>query len=308
MAVERGVEGGTVQCGECGAALLLGEYRTTVCPYCASPTVVERPPVPGRPNPVFVLPFAVAQDRAEELVRAWSLRRRLFYRSLARATVEEIKGIYVPACLYSAVTAAAYGAEIGEHYTVTETYTTTENGKTVTHTRTRTETEWRHLSGTHAAYATDLVVTASRGLPNEELERIEPFDLRALRRYSPALVSGWLVEEASLTVAECARLGRAEAARLERQRLEQFMPGDTHRALRFDLELRDETVDPILVPVWVLAVRPRSEQPAARVLANGQSGEVWGPERVSPAKIALWIAAALLLALAGFLLARGGAR
>ena len=303
---ERGAAAATLQCGECGAAIVLGDYRTAVCPYCASPTVVERPPSPGRPNPVFILPFTVTQERAKELVRAWSQRKRWFYRSLGQATVDEIKGVYVPACLYSAVTASNYRAEIGENYTVVETYTTTENGKSVTRTRTRTETEWRDLTGTHAAYATDLVVTASRGLPNEELERIEPFDLRALRRYSPALVSGWLVEEASLGMAECTELARKEAAQSEQERLNRFMPGDSHRGLRFDLELRDETVDPVLVPVWVLAVRPQPDQSAIRVLGNGQSGLVWGPERVSAAKVILWIAAAILFIFAIVLIATTG--
>lgn len=306
MVAERGAAAATLQCGECGAAIVLGDYRTAVCPYCASPTVVERPPAPGRPNPVFILPFTVTQERAKELVRAWSQRKRWFYRSLGQATVDEIKGVYVPSCLYSAVTASRYRADIGENYTVTETYTTTENGKSVTRTRTRTETEWRDLAGTHAAYATDLVVTASRGLPNDELGRIEPFDLRALRRYSSALVSGWLVEEASLSMAECTELARKEAAQAEQERLNRFMPGDSHRGLRFDLELRDETVDPILVPVWVLAVRPQPDQSAVRVLGNGQSGLVWGPERVSAAKVILWIAAALLFILAIVLIATTG--
>jgi hypothetical protein len=307
MLAERGAEApATVQCGECGAALVLGEYRTAVCPYCASPTVVERPAAPGRPDPVFVLPFTVTQERARELVRDWSRRRRWFHRSLTGAAVDDIKGVYVPAGLYSAVTSSTYTAEIGENYTVTETYTTTVNGKTVTRTRTRTETEWRDLAGTHAAYATDLIVTASRGLPNDELERIEPFDLRALRRYSPALVSGWLVEEASLGLAECGQLARAEAARVEEARLQRFMPGDKFRDLRFDLQLQSETIDPVLVPVWVLAVRPMPEAPAVRVVANGQSGEVWGPERVSPVKVALWIAAALV-ALAILIVAVRGA-
>jgi len=312
MVVDRGPTtspaAATLQCGECGAALVLGEYRTAVCPYCASPTVVERPSAPGRPNPVFVLPFTVTQERARELVRAWSRRRRWFHRSLEGARVDDMRGVYVPACLYSAITSATYRAEIGENYTVTESYTTTVNGKTVTRTRTRTVTEWRDLEGPHAAYATDLVVTASRGLPNAELERIEPFDLRALRRYSPALVSGWLVEEPSLGVAECTELARGEAVGLEEARLARFMPGDSHRDLRFDVQLRDETIDPILVPVWVLAVRPRADQPAMRVVCNGQSGEAWGPERISPAKIVLWIAAALLLVAIGVLIAMAGAR
>ncbi|HUS68623.1 MAG TPA: hypothetical protein VMZ28_29005 [Kofleriaceae bacterium] len=289
---------GTTQCGECGAALVLGSYRTTICPYCACPTVVERPPAPDRPVPVFAIPFVVTQERARHVVSAWSRQRRLFRRSFDRATVDDIKGIYVPAYLYSAVTHATYRAEIGENYTVTETYTTTVNGKTVTRTRTRTVTEWRDLAGEHAAYATDLVVTASRGLPNAELEQIEPFDLRGLRRYAPALVSGWLVEEPSLTMGECTEMARQEAVRLEEARLSTFMPGDSHRDLTFQMTVKDETIDPVLIPVWVLAVRPAPDRPAVRVVANGQSGEVWGPEKVSWVKVLLWIAA-LVLVIAG---------
>jgi hypothetical protein len=298
------VVAGSVQCGECGAALVLGSYRTTICPYCACPTVVERPASPDRPTPVFVVPFTVAQERARLAVRTWSRRLRLFRRSFDNATIDDIKGIYLPAYLYSAITHAAYRAEIGENYTVTETYTTRVNGKTVTRTRTKTVTEWRPLAGEHAAYATDLVVTASRGLPNAELEHIEPFDLRGLRRYAPALVSGWLVEEPSLTMGECTELARQEAARLEEARLSAFMPGDSHRDLSFDMTVKDETIDPVLVPVWVLAVRPAPERPAVRVLVNGQSMEVWGPEKVSWVKVLLWIAALVLLVVAVILLER----
>src|SRR5690606_20824658 len=139
------------------------------------------------------------------------------------------------------------------------------------------------------------IVTASRGLPNAELEHIEPFDLRTLRRYGAPLVSGWLVEEPSLSLAECTGLARGEAERQEAARLADFMPGDSHRGLTFSMSLRDETIDPILVPVWVLAMRPEPSHPAVRVVANGQSAEVWGPERLSPVKIILWVLGALAI-------------
>jgi hypothetical protein len=307
-----------LRCQECGAELALGEsgspstkfpgspstkFRTTVCPYCACPTVVERPAAPDRPNPAFVLPFTVTKDHAVTAVRTWQSHLRLFRRSLDRATIEEIRGIYVPAYLYSAEVSSRYRAEIGENYTVVETYTTTVNGKTVT--RTRTVTEWRDLAGEHAAYATDLLVTASRGLPNAELERIEPFDLRSLRRYGPALVSGWLVEEPSLSLAECTELAREEAKQQEAARLREFMPGDTFRDLRFSMAVESESIEPSLVPVWVLAVKQKPNQPAIRVLANGQSGQVWGPERLSPLKILLWVLGAVLAVVLLVLLAGG---
>ena len=293
----------TVECAECGATLQLGEYLTAVCPYCACPTVVERPATADRPSPMFVVPFTVPRARAQAAVRAWLARRRLLHRSFARARVEDIRGIYLPAGLYSAVVAAAYSAEIGEHYTVVETYTTTVNGKTVTRTRTRTKTEWRPLSGRHAAYATDVLVTASRGLPNHELARIEPFDLRALRRYDPALVSGWLVEEASLDLAQCTELARDEATEQERAQLAGFLPGDSHRNVRAQISVRDETIDPMLVPVWVLAVRPHADRAPLRVAINGQTGEVVGPEKLSPVKILLLALAAMALVLVVALIA-----
>ena len=58
-----------------------------------------------------------------------------------------------------------------------------------------TRTEYRPLAGRHVSYVTDVVVSASRGLSHGELGGIEPFDFRQMRRYSPALVSGWITEE-----------------------------------------------------------------------------------------------------------------
>ena len=37
-----------------------------------------------------------------------------------------------------------------------------------------------------------VLFTASTGIPNVELAQVEPFDLRALRRYRPELVAGWI--------------------------------------------------------------------------------------------------------------------
>lgn len=265
--------------------------------------MIERPSSQERPDPTFVLPFTVTDERARQAVERWTRRTRWLKQSLSKATIGEIKGIYVPAYLYSAVVRAQWSAEIGENYTTTETYTTTENGKTVTRTRTKTETEWCSLSGDHVAYATDLVVSASRGLPNQELEEIEPFDLRALRRFAPTLVSGWLAEEASMASGECVRAAREEAEAQEQKRLDDFMPGDKHRGLRYQMSIDNETIEPLLVPVWVLALRPDEKQPAMRILTNGQTAQVWGREKISALKVALWIG--LVLALIGAYLLLG---
>ena len=107
---------------------------------------------------------------------------------------------------------------------------------------------------------------------------------------------------------DCQRMARDEARALEERRLGAFMPGDSHRDLRYTMTVDNEAVDALLVPVWVLAVRPDPKQPVVRVIANGQTAEVFGPERLSAIKITLWI---LLLVIGGlvawYLATRGGA-
>lgn len=299
-----------LRCQSCGVELVVArESRTTVCPYCAAPSVVERPPSPDRPVPVFTLGFALTQPAAGERVKQWLRTRHPWSHSgLKGASPREVRGVYVPAWLYSALAVSRYSASIGENYTETETYTTTENGKTVTRTRTVVKTEWRSLRGELAEYVPDVLVTASRGLPNEELEKLEPFDLRMLARYEPALVAGWVAEEPSLGREECLRLAREEArARVER-RLEAFMPGDSHRDVRHDTRLEAESLDVCLVPVWVLAARYAPDKPPLRVVVNGQSGEVYGKVPISWVKVLLTVVGVAAVALLVYVLLGSGGR
>jgi hypothetical protein len=285
------VSGTLLACETCGAALVVGNHRTAACPYCASPSVVERPATADRPNPAFVITFGAGDELPRRALASWVRSQSIFADSaLSRAKVEDLKGIYVPAYLYSAVARSTYRAEIGENYTETETYTVTVNGKTETRTRTVTKTEWRTLTGEHVGYVTDVVVTASKGLPNAELEAVEPFDLRQLRRYDPALISGWITEEPSHIPDECMALARGEAVTLEGRKLDAFMPGDSHRELVYKTRVEWETLDPVLVPVWVLAVRYRLDRPPLRIVVNGQTGQAAGKAPLSPIKIGIAVA------------------
>lgn len=290
------MEATILACQQCGAALSVGGHRTASCPYCASPSVIERPASADRPNPAFVLTFAHGDELPRRALSRWVHRQSIFADSaLRRARVEDLRGIYVPGYLYSAVARSTYHAEIGENYT--ETYTTTDSkGRTVT--RTRTRTEWRPLSGHHIGYVTDVVVTASAGLPNGELEAVEPFDLRMLRRYDPALISGWIAEEPSRTRDECLAMARGEASARTGRQLDAFMPGDSHRDLQYSTTVEWEAMDPVLIPVWVLAVRYRPDQPPLRVVVNGQTGEAAGKAPLSAWKITVAVLLALTVIIA----------
>jgi DNA-directed RNA polymerase subunit RPC12/RpoP len=290
-----------IRCETCGADVALEEHlRTAECPYCASSSVVERPPSRDRPRPTFGLGFVVDHERAVAIARSWLRSRGPFAHSgLGSALVERTRGIYLPAWLYGARGSARWHARIGEDYTVTETYTTTDSkGNAVTRTRTRIETEWSELGGAWETYLMDVVVTASRGLNNDELEQVEPFDLRALRRYTPELIAGWIAEDPTLSRAACMEQARAEATEEVTGRLQGFMPGDRYTDLTFKVQFEDEVADLALLPIWVFSVRYHPEKPPVRLLINGQTGQTAGRVPLSRPKIT----AAVVLGLVGLLL------
>ncbi len=296
-------------CSECGAELNVPETRrTTTCPYCKCANIVSRPPTPDAPSPALVLPFVATEQVARAAVAAWQSKWRFTRQSLSDATIASIEGVYMPGYLYSAALRSQYRATIGENYTETETYTEMENGKSVTKTRTVTRTEHRSLAGERLGYVTDVLVTASKGLPNDELEHIEPFDMRLLRRYDPALIAGWTTEEPTLVPGHCIQQARAEALAIEARRVADFMPGDSSKIDDWNTDVQRESLDLTLVAVWVIAIRPDPAKPARRVLVNGQTAAVWGEERWSWPKIALWVLALLAVVAAIVLASKGGRR
>jgi hypothetical protein len=304
------VETGTldINCESCGATLILEPHlRTAECPYCDSPAVIERPTSEDRPEPAFVVGFIIDQARALKAVRRWIRSRGLFAHSgLKKATIAKTRAVYLPTYLYGGVAKTAYEADIGEYYWETETYTTTDSeGNTVTRTRTVRRTEWRNLRGRHETYVLDVVVTASNGITNEQLASVEPFDLRSLRRYTPAVLSGWIAEEPSLGQEACLQMARAESIELIGAQLSDFMPGDTYSDLRYSTDMHDEVIDLVLLPVWVFAARFAPDKPPVRIILNGQTGKISGRVPRSWKKIVGTVIIAAAIGVLAYLLISG---
>src|SRR3569623_739260 len=146
----------TFACEQCGAQLAFDGVRTTRCPYCASPSVVERPASQGQPDPRFVVAFTGDAAGARASLERWLGSRHWFVDpALRTARIDDLRGIYVPAYLYSAVAHADYTASIAEHYPEEETYKA-KDGETKT--RTVTRTEYRPLAGCFVLFVFVVVV------------------------------------------------------------------------------------------------------------------------------------------------------
>ena len=249
----------TFACGQCGAAVT----ASGTCPYCASPLVVSDE---GGVAATFVVPFAFDEARAQRGLARWLRGRSPFVDK--RVRLAELRGVYAPAYLYSAVAHTTYTAAIGERYSETEEYTEFENFQQVKKTRTHARTEHRPLAGRHVGYVTDVLVTASATLP------VGDYDLRQLRRYDPAFVAGWVTEAFRQPREGCLAASHRAAIDQVGDALRRFMPGDSYSDLDWKTRVEWESLDPLYVPVYVAALRHRDR--TLRVVINGQTGETSG--------------------------------
>jgi DNA-directed RNA polymerase subunit RPC12/RpoP len=276
------------RCNNCGSEVATDpDQRSYVCPFCDSTYVVEfTPEESNRQRPEFVIGFAVTREQAEEKFRAW-LKDNSFFRPgdlVASAVADKMKGVYLPFWSFSMLADSTWSASIGEHWYRTETYTETDSkGNTVTKTRQVQETEWWPLSGRHHRYYSGYLVSGSKGLPQNQAERIKPFQLPALKRYEPWYLAGWFNEEYSIdreqALADCQQYFYQE----EQRNITAFLPGDTHRGVAVDTQFSQVSSDLCLLPVYVLSYRYRDK--LFRFLVNGQTGKVAGDKPWSWRKI-----------------------
>lgn len=288
------------RCQQCGAEVATDpDQRSYVCPFCDSTYVLEfSPDQAGRQPPEFVIGFAITPDQAQEAFKQW-LKQRTWFRpgDLAAASVaDKLKGIYLPFWSFTMLAQSQWQAQIGEHWYRTETYTETDSkGNTVTKTRQVQETEWWPLSGNHHRFYSGYLVSGSKGLPQKESLRIQPFQLPALKRYEPYFLAGWLAEEYSVAREEALAICQAEFQRQEQANVGKFLPGDTHTSVKLQTEFSHVSSDLCLLPTYILSYRYRDR--VYRYLLNGQTGKMAGDKPLSAVRIAVFVAAVLLLIL-----------
>jgi hypothetical protein len=285
------------RCDNCGSEVATDpDKRSYACAFCDSTYVVEfSPETSQREPPEFVIGFAVTREQAEEKFHNWIGKNSWFRPGDLRSAMmaDKLQGVYLPFWAFSMLAESRWSASIGEYWYRTETYTTKDSkGNTVTRTRRVRETEWWPLSGNHHRYYSGFLVSGSRGLSQQDAERIKPFQLPALKRYRPFFLAGWLCEEYSVPRNDALRICQDEFRNREQQHVAAFMPGDTHRSLQVGTQFRDINSDLCLLPIYILSYRYKDK--VYRFLVNGQTGRCAGDKPLSWLRIGITIAAVVI--------------
>jgi len=179
-----------VQCTGCGSVVSFEPPQVAgACPFCGANVVTQPKAADPLVAPDGLLPFKVPKDQAQTQVRAWLQSRWFAPGALKRlARQEGIAGLYLPFWSYDADTVSRYTGQRGENYTETETYTDSDGN---TQTREVTRTTWWPTAGQVSRGFRDVLIAASRSVPEKKLNGLAPWDLESLSPYEPAYLAGF---------------------------------------------------------------------------------------------------------------------
>ena len=272
------------RCHNCGARVAFGEASTSeVCVYCGSASVLAQEANRNVLRPESLVPLDVGQEQVRENFQRW-LRKLWFRPNAIRKTKRfDATGIYVPFWTFDCRVRSDWSADAGHYYWVTQTYMTTVNGKPRLRTRRVRKVRWVPAWGNRDDAFDDLLVLASRGLDQDQVDGLGGFDTRALVPYQPHYLAGWRAEEYQVDLPTGWERGQKRVIAVQEERCSSDVPGDTQRNLRVRNVIRDVRWKHALLPIWSLQYRFRGK--VYTVLVNGQTGRVVGQAPYSWAKI-----------------------
>jgi LSD1 subclass zinc finger protein len=277
----------TIRCEGCGAHVTLDpNIVSDRCPFCNSILVTKMAVKESQIAPGSVLPFGIDAKQAFGEFKKWISKLWFAPNELKRFAIqpETLKGIYVPFWTYDSKTYNIYSGQRGDNYYVNENYTTTENGRTVTKTRTVTKIRWTSVSGEFGRDFDDVLVLASKSLPQKYADKLQPWDLNKLVPFNEKYLSGYRTETYQVELKD----GFAAAQQVMDNELRaetcQRIGGDHQRIHSLRSTYNNVTFKHILLPVWISAFRYRTK--VYRFLVNGRTGEVQGERPYSAWKIA----------------------
>ncbi len=280
------------KCSGCGAEITVPEHATTVeCAYCGTDMILEKKQHSGI-IPEAIVPFKIDKQTALDSFRKWMRKRWLAPRAAKNLLqLDKMQAVYTPYWTYDALTRSPYTAQGGEVY-----YVTVRDGDK---TRTEQRVRWYPTSGVIDYFFDDVRVCASNrnAQMNEEVDEYQKDDLLP---FSTGYISGFSTEKYSFGPDEGFQIAQHKmrdeiTALVSADVLKRF---DRVMGISFSTNYSNVTFKHILLPIYSSGYKYRDK--IYSFVVSGLTGKVTGNFPYSKLKIALLIAAAVILAVACF--------
>ncbi len=284
-----------VKCTSCGAATTLKPNVTSdSCPYCDTPLIVKDAITSNIIKPKYVLPFKITRTKADDQFNTW-LKSLWFAPSDLIAKVsgntKKLDGVYMPFWSYDAETLSHYDGSRGDNQIVYVTRTVNVNGSSEVQQVPETRVTWFPVSGSVNNSFDDVLVCASKSLPEDLIKNLEPWDLHELVAYDDRFLSGFVTESYQIDVKNGLEKAKNYMMPEINQTIKRDIGGDHQRISDVDVNYSDITFKHILLPVWISAFRYNDT--VYRFTINARTGELVGKRPYSTMKILLTVAGVL---------------
>lgn len=294
------------RCDNCGARVAFDEVATSeMCVFCGSSSVLVQEANRNALRPESLIPLEIGRESVEINLRKWT--SGLWFRPTAIKNLArfDAQGVYVPCWTFDCAVDSQWSADAGHTYWTTQMVPMMVNGKLRLQAQRVRKVRWVPAWGDRHDVYDDLLVHASKGIPERLVKKLGSFDTAALVPYRPEYLAGWRAEEYQLDLEQGWEIAKRRIVASQEARCAGDVPGDTHRFLRVHNTVRDVHWKHFLLPMWTVTYT-HANKPYS-VLVNGQNGRVHGQAPYSWVKILLLIAGiAGVLALAGLVLAVAG--
>ena len=243
----------SLKCNGCGASFVLPpQIISHNCPYCASAYVIEQTETRDLIQPDGVVPFAISQDRAHNIVFDWY--RKQGYKVLSSKALPS--GVYLPVWTFDLSGEISWNCQI----------------------ETRNDV-WVAKNGAHAVFENDMPVAASHTLSSSLAEEISQFPLDQLMPYDAGYIADWPAETYQISVSDASLVARWRTLDKVRPPIEHSIIENYKDLALSTMHLTVESYKLVLVPLWIS--RYRMENEWYTVVVNGQAGNVRGEKPAS---------------------------
>ncbi len=252
-------------CTSCGGELMVSDAEvSTYCAYCGQPTIVFSR-ISNELKPDNIIPFKISKEQAVEGIRE-RLKKGFFVpREIKNFEVEKVRGIYVPYWLYNI------------HYYDKQIVAATNKKSS--------------LAGPFYIYEAEaeynkVLLDASKQLNDETSMKLEPYDLRLLKEFKPAYMSGFYADRADQKGDEHKRRAALRVKTMfdeEAREDVSFSIGPFGYIVKSEPRFQIKNEKYALLPAWFLTFRYKNEP--YTMLVNGQTGKIVGSVPLDKKKV-----------------------
>ena len=273
------VEMPEIKCRQCGATTSLpANVSGAKCAFCSTPLIMNEATVKRFWQPNYLLPFKVSSRTGGKNFAQWIGGKWFAPSALKKNAVsfDTFKGVYLPFWTYDSNTFTEYKGQRGIDRRVR--YKDAKGD-----TRERIVTDWYPAAGQVKVAFDDVLVPASKTLPQSIAGRLTNWDLANCVAYRKEFLAGFVTEIYQRDFRESLDDAKTLMQPVIEHTIYRDIGGDRQRISSSQTRYDNLMFKHLLLPVWISAFRYNNQ--LYQFVVNGRTGQITGNYPKSTGKI-----------------------